>query len=645
MNVIIPCAGLGSRFQKNGFVMPKPLIKCMMKPFLCWIIDSIVSYSIKDAYIYVTVVTNPNYDSYYTDIASMYENVYIIFIPILTKGAADTIAQTITKLPLNRHHLKTVCMDCDNFYNVDILSICAQHSNTIVTFNDKSTLSCFSFVEISDNDVILRIVEKNRISCDAVCGVYAFNDATSLLKYATQATDRVNDSSTEIYMSSVVQGAIDDSVVFHNHSILADNYICVGTPSQLYSFNNSVAVCPMLNSNFTVPKKRICFDLDSTLVYRPTTPGDYNTCRPIQENIDMCNYLKTLNHYIIIHTARRMRTHNGNVGGVIKDIGKLTLDSLHSLNIRYDELIFGKPYADVYIDDKSINANDDLQKMLGVYFDTFETRSFNTIENDIFPIIKKQSVVDLSFEIFWYTHVPSSIKDMFPIFISADPSGYSYVIEKIQGTTVSDMLVDGRLHAHLLDPIMRSLRRIHSSVTCGTQSYSKQFYLSKLKNRRNSSTIYNDYDSNDLYFNEFLQFFSNYSFVPSNIHGDPVFTNIIINRFNKLKFIDMRGDFGDGPSLIGDPLYDLAKINQSVVGYDFILKGIVPNEVIIQELKSHFDDYIHANYGHDTLDVINVLTRYLIYTMLPLHQDRSEYVIMQFIHCMNSNHLAVRSTI
>ena len=55
------------------------------------------------------------------------------------------------------------------------------------------------------------------------------------------------------------------------------------------------------------------------------------------------------------------------------------------------------------------------------------------------------------------------------------------------------------------------------------------------------------------------------------IHGDPVFTNILINQFGKIKLLDMRGKQGDEITIYGDWLYDWAKIYQSIIGYDEIL--------------------------------------------------------------------------
>ena len=117
---------------------------------------------------------------------------------------------------------------------------------------------------------------------------------------------------------------------------------------------------------------RICFDLDNTLVTFPRITGDYNTVDPIIKNINYLRYLKSFGHTIIIYTARRMKTHKGNKGKVMADIGKITFDTLEKYSIPYDEIYFGKPQADVYIDDLALNCFDDMEKDLGFYMDTIK---------------------------------------------------------------------------------------------------------------------------------------------------------------------------------------------------------------------------------------------------------------------------------
>ena len=41
MNIIIPLGGIGDRFKKLGYILPKPLINVMGKPILHWLIDNL----------------------------------------------------------------------------------------------------------------------------------------------------------------------------------------------------------------------------------------------------------------------------------------------------------------------------------------------------------------------------------------------------------------------------------------------------------------------------------------------------------------------------------------------------------------------------------------------------------------------------
>ena len=41
LNVIIPIGGIGSRFQKEGYRFPKPLINIVGRPMICWLIEKL----------------------------------------------------------------------------------------------------------------------------------------------------------------------------------------------------------------------------------------------------------------------------------------------------------------------------------------------------------------------------------------------------------------------------------------------------------------------------------------------------------------------------------------------------------------------------------------------------------------------------
>jgi capsule biosynthesis phosphatase len=100
---------------------------------------------------------------------------------------------------------------------------------------------------------------------------------------------------------------------------------------------------------------RYCFDIDGVVF---EVNKNYEEYKPISRTIEYIKYLKTKNAKIILYTARKMNTHKGNIGLVNKSIVGATLAALKKYEIEYDEIYFGKPAADIYIDDKAINFYD-----------------------------------------------------------------------------------------------------------------------------------------------------------------------------------------------------------------------------------------------------------------------------------------------
>lgn len=102
---------------------------------------------------------------------------------------------------------------------------------------------------------------------------------------------------------------------------------------------------------------RICLDLDGVICQLRKKEESYGDLLPVDGAIEKVKSLKEEGHYIIIYTARRMKTHGANTAKVIADIGKTTLDWLEKHQIPYDEIMFGKPWADIYIDDNAFRFN------------------------------------------------------------------------------------------------------------------------------------------------------------------------------------------------------------------------------------------------------------------------------------------------
>lgn len=91
-----------------------------------------------------------------------------------------------------------------------------------------------------------------------------------------------------------------------------------------------------------------CIDIDETLCH--SIEDDYAHSEPCKEAITKVNKLFDDGHYIKLFTGRGSWDET--------DWTSFTKKQLEKWGIKYNELIMGKPHADVFIDDKALNARD-----------------------------------------------------------------------------------------------------------------------------------------------------------------------------------------------------------------------------------------------------------------------------------------------
>ena len=98
------------------------------------------------------------------------------------------------------------------------------------------------------------------------------------------------------------------------------------------------------------------FDIDDTICNNKNR--DYENAEPIKEVIDKTNYLYDNGATIKLYTSRGMVSCNGDLEKIIAKNKDILEKWLKKNKIKYDELIFGKPLGDLYVDDKAMNVSD-----------------------------------------------------------------------------------------------------------------------------------------------------------------------------------------------------------------------------------------------------------------------------------------------
>lgn len=97
---------------------------------------------------------------------------------------------------------------------------------------------------------------------------------------------------------------------------------------------------------------RYCFDIDGVIA--DSTGLDYRNALPMRDTIDRINRLYDEGHTIVLHTARGMGTLNGDLKRVHEVWYDFSVQQLRGWGLKFHQLYLGKPFADVYVDDKGV---------------------------------------------------------------------------------------------------------------------------------------------------------------------------------------------------------------------------------------------------------------------------------------------------
>jgi hypothetical protein len=94
---------------------------------------------------------------------------------------------------------------------------------------------------------------------------------------------------------------------------------------------------------------RFVFDIDGVIA-KLNPENNYAVSEPDKEMVGLINRLHGYGNEIILHTAR------GYVTGI--DWSKTTLSQLKNWGLKYDGLVFGKPNATYYVDDRMLSVEE-----------------------------------------------------------------------------------------------------------------------------------------------------------------------------------------------------------------------------------------------------------------------------------------------
>lgn len=231
LNVLVPMAGAGSRFEKMGYTFPKPLIDVNGKPMIQVVVENL---NIDANFIYIVQKSHREKYNLDTLLNLITPNCKIVEVDGLTEGSACT--SLLAKELINNDN-PLISMNSDQYIEWDSSEFMYKMNESdcdagILTF--KATHPKWSFVKINELGYVTEVAEKNPISDIATVGIYFWKKGSDYVKYAEQMISKNIRVNNEFYICPVFNEAVIDNKKIKIFNV--DEMWGIGTPEDLNYF-------------------------------------------------------------------------------------------------------------------------------------------------------------------------------------------------------------------------------------------------------------------------------------------------------------------------------------------------------------------------------------------------------------------------
>ena len=235
MNIVIPMAGRGERFTKEGFVKPKPLIEINNKTMIEYALDSL---NLDGRYIFI--VYKYSDESINTKLINILNKTKpgceIIQIDYITSGPASS-ALLAKELIDNDQEL--IITNCDQIMKWDSSKFINFINNSdkdglVVTYNSDTDKN--SYIKIDTNGLGTELSEKKVISNLSLNGIHFWKKGKYFVKSTLSMISKDIRVNNEFYISMTYNQMIESGLKVGNYHIDSKHHYAVGTPEDLKKF-------------------------------------------------------------------------------------------------------------------------------------------------------------------------------------------------------------------------------------------------------------------------------------------------------------------------------------------------------------------------------------------------------------------------
>ena len=236
--VVIPAAGLGSRFKKEGYQTPKPFLPLHGKTMIECVISNLTTRN-SDVTILLQQETIDELSNKFI-IERM--NARIIPVKALTEGTACTVSLALNKLNLDKPLL---IANSDQLVDFDVEEFIADAlkrnlDGSILVFKDKDKNPKWSFAKLDHNNIVTDVAEKNPISDLATVGIYYFRRARNFQESVIEMIAENNRVNGEFYTCPVYNYMIRKGYKIGVFEVSDKNMHGLGTPKDYESYIENI---------------------------------------------------------------------------------------------------------------------------------------------------------------------------------------------------------------------------------------------------------------------------------------------------------------------------------------------------------------------------------------------------------------------
>lgn len=235
MNILIPMAGAGSRFEKAGYTFPKPLIEINGKPMIQAVVENL---NIDANYIYI--VQKSHRDKYNLDTLLNFitPKCSILDVENITEGAACTALLAKNLINNNEPLIITNCDQITEDLNINnIIKFAKINGSDGILGVFKSISTKNSYVKINENFEIIEVKEKIVISNDATTGFHFWKHGSMFVESAIDMIKNNESYNNEFYVAPTFNYLIKNNKKIHPYYF--NLHFPVGTPEDIYKFINT----------------------------------------------------------------------------------------------------------------------------------------------------------------------------------------------------------------------------------------------------------------------------------------------------------------------------------------------------------------------------------------------------------------------